>query len=97
MHFFTLRHPITKRKVNILIYQPNKRLYGLVTFACRRRRPRRAIFYCDLETLQYLNNKDTSLKNLILYPTIKKIFLKYNITPVCRVPLLWSDSSLLGG
>lgn len=32
----------------------------------------------DLETLQYLNNKDTSLKSLNVYPTIKKIFLKYN-------------------
>lgn len=32
----------------------------------------------DLETLQYLNNKDTDIKILNVYPTIKKIFLKYN-------------------
>ena len=44
----------------------------------------------DLETLQYQNNKDTSLKSLNVYPVIY-------ITPVCRVPPLWSDSSLLGG
>ncbi|CAG9793243.1 unnamed protein product [Diatraea saccharalis] len=32
----------------------------------------------DFETLQYLNNKDTDIKSLNAYPTIKKIFFKYN-------------------
>ena len=57
----------TERTLKILIYQPiKKRLCGLVSF--------RAIFYCHLETLQYLNNKDTCLKSLNVDPTIKKYF-----------------------
>ena len=82
----------TERSLKILIYQTIMVLYGLVTFACR---PSRAIFYIDLETLQYLNNKDTSLKSLNVYPTIKKYF--YNITPVYRVLPLWRGSYFLGG
>ncbi|GBP84381.1 hypothetical protein EVAR_99280_1 [Eumeta japonica] len=32
----------------------------------------------DLETLQYLRDEDTSLNILNTYPTIKKVFLRYN-------------------
>jgi len=32
----------------------------------------------DLEALQYLQDKDTTLLMLKSYPTVKKIFLKYN-------------------
>ena len=49
----------------------------------------------DLETLQYLNNKETRLNSLNVYPTIKKIFLKYNITPVYRVPPLFSFGGMI--
>ncbi|GBP48227.1 hypothetical protein EVAR_96816_1 [Eumeta japonica] len=32
----------------------------------------------DLETLQYLRDEDTSLNIINIYPTIKKVFLRYN-------------------
>ena len=47
----------------------------------------------DLETLQYLNNKDTSLKSLNDYPRIK-FFFKYNTCLHCGATLFcWGNDN----
>ena len=82
----------TERTLKMLIYQPIKRLYGLLLLPAAvdeyyymfLEDADSSIASSDntgtigstahLETLQYLNNKDTCLKSLNVYTIIKKFF-----------------------